>query len=95
MTTIDAEEEMNSATASSFGNLTQDHTVVLAGTRGGGASSSHRLSVSRVALLSAHPCAIPCHAQVAVPPTCLLLFATCRYVPNQKSLGSELLEVGT
>ena len=63
MTTIDAEEEMNSATASSFGNLTQDHTVVLAGTRGGGASSSHRLSVSRVALLSAHPCAIPCHVQ--------------------------------
>merc|ERR1719201_1463253 len=31
VTTIDAEEEMNSATASSFGNLTQDHTVVLAG----------------------------------------------------------------
>ena len=30
-----------------------------------------------------------------VPPTCLLLFATCRYVPNQKSLGSELLVVGT
>ena len=30
-----------------------------------------------------------------VPPTCRLLFATCRYVPRQKTLGSQLLEVGT
>ena len=30
-----------------------------------------------------------------VPPTCRPLFATCRYVPDQKTSGSELFEVGT
>ena len=30
-----------------------------------------------------------------VPPTCRLLFATCRYVPRQKTLGSQLLGAGT